>query len=113
MKGKIYASILNKIEKEGAIHACLIDPDESKQSIENAGRMAALADQAGTDLFFIGGSTAFDQTYIDKTILEIKKNSTKPVIIFHHTPSVKDFYNNKFHDNWPKDMQAKWQKIIN
>ncbi len=82
MNGKTYTSILNKIEKEGAIHACLIDPDESKQSIETAGRMAALAEQAGTDLFFIGGSTAFDQTYINETILEIKRNSIKPVIIF-------------------------------
>lgn len=36
----------------------------------------------------------------------------KPVIIFHHTPSVKDFYNNKFHDSWPNDAQAKWQKMI-
>lgn len=82
MNGKLYASILDKIEKEGALHASLIDPDEFKQSIENAGRMAALADQAGTDLFLIGGSTAFDQIYINKTILEIKKNSNKPVIIF-------------------------------
>lgn len=42
----------------------------------------------------------------------LKDAKGKPVIIFHHTPSVKDFYNNKFRDSWPSDMQAKWQKLI-
>jgi phosphoglycerol geranylgeranyltransferase len=44
--------------------------------------MAAYADKAGTDMFFVGGSTCFDQAYIEKTIRAIKKNSNKPVIIF-------------------------------
>ncbi len=44
--------------------------------------MAQYADQAGTDAFFVGGSTCFDQCFVDKTIEAIKENTRKPVIIF-------------------------------
>ena len=36
-----------------------------------------------------------------------------PAIIFHHTPSVDDFYNNSLHDGWDKEYQEQWQVILN
>ncbi len=77
-----YEHILNKLKTDGALHVTLIDPDEMKQSALVAGKMAALADKAGTDMFFVGGSTCFSQAFIEKTMKAIKKNSDKPVIIF-------------------------------
>ena len=74
--------IVNKIKQEGAVHVTLIDPDEMKQSAHTAGKMAALADKAGTDMFFVGGSTCFNQSFIEKTMKAIKKNSDKPLVIF-------------------------------
>ena len=59
-----YDYIINKIKEEGALHVSLIDPDELKQSVTTAGKMAALADKAGTDMFFVGGSTAFCQNFM-------------------------------------------------
>ncbi len=73
---------MNSIAEKGAIHISLIDPDILKQSPKKAGKMAQYADRAGTDAFFVGGSTCFDQTYVDKTIEAIKENTQKPVIIF-------------------------------
>jgi phosphoglycerol geranylgeranyltransferase len=77
-----YHLILNKLKQEGALHASLIDPDELKQPASVAGRMADLADKAGTDMFFVGGSTCFSQGFIEKTQKAIKKSSNKPLIIF-------------------------------
>ena len=37
----------------------------------------------------------------------------KPVILFHHGPSVDDFYNNSFHDGWAKTAKENWVKLIN
>ena len=43
----------------------------------------------------------------------LKKSSGKPVIIFHHSPSVENFYNNKFHRGWEKEIRAKWVRLVN
>ncbi|MHA1680702.1 MAG: geranylgeranylglyceryl/heptaprenylglyceryl phosphate synthase [Promethearchaeota archaeon] len=77
-----YNFLVRKIKEDGCIHASLIDPDEMKQSVATAGKMAAYADEAGTDVFFVGGSTCFNQTFIERTMKAIKKNSDKPIIIF-------------------------------
>jgi phosphoglycerol geranylgeranyltransferase len=44
--------------------------------------MAKYAEDAGTDVILVGGSTAFDQTYVDKTIEVIKSKVSVPIIIF-------------------------------
>lgn len=46
-----------------------------------------------------------------KRVLEKTRN--KPVIIFHHTPSVEDFYLNKMHKGWKKEIRNRWEKLIN
>ena len=43
----------------------------------------------------------------------LKKSKGKPVIVFHHAPSVDDFYNNEFHKRWKKEIREKWVKLIN
>ncbi len=37
----------------------------------------------------------------------------KPVILFHHGPSVNDFYNNRFHGAWAKKTKENWVTLIN
>ncbi|MBD3186289.1 geranylgeranylglyceryl/heptaprenylglyceryl phosphate synthase [Candidatus Bathyarchaeota archaeon] len=78
----MYNHILTKIKQDGCLHASLIDPDEMKQSARTAGKMAAFADDAGTDVFFVGGSTCFNQRFIERTMKAIKKNTDKPIVIF-------------------------------
>jgi len=37
----------------------------------------------------------------------------KPAIVFHHTPSVEDFYRNRMHKGWAPDVREKWIDLIN
>jgi len=43
----------------------------------------------------------------------LKKADGKPVIVFHHTSSVEDFYRNKMHDGWKDEVRNKWSELIN
>lgn len=76
---KVMEYILEKLKKE-RLHMTLIDPD--KQSAPQAGKLAAIAVELGTDAIMVGGSTGVTQKKMDDTIIEIKKNSRVPVIIF-------------------------------
>jgi phosphoglycerol geranylgeranyltransferase len=81
-KSNTYEYILNKLNKEGALHFSLLDPDPMRQSPTKAAKMAKLAQDAGTDAIMVGGSTAHDQGYVDKTIEKIKEKIDIPIIIF-------------------------------
>jgi phosphoglycerol geranylgeranyltransferase len=81
-EGLIYNYLIEKINKEGALHFSLIDPDPMNQSPSKAAKMASYAEKAGTDAILIGGSTAFDQGFVDKTICKIKDKIETPIIIF-------------------------------
>ncbi|MHA1274796.1 MAG: geranylgeranylglyceryl/heptaprenylglyceryl phosphate synthase [Promethearchaeota archaeon] len=81
-KTKVYDYIINKINKEGALQFSLIDPDPLRQTPNKAARMAKYAQEAGTDAIMVGGSTAHDQSYVDKTIELIKNKVEVPIIIF-------------------------------
>ena len=37
----------------------------------------------------------------------------KPVILFHHAPSVKNFYNNKVYRGWRSEIKAQWIELLN
>lgn len=78
----IYEYIIDKINKEGALQFSLIDPDPLRQTPIKAARMAKYAEEAGADAIMVGGSTAHDQGYVDKTIELIKNKLGIPVIIF-------------------------------
>ncbi|MHA2010027.1 MAG: phosphoglycerol geranylgeranyltransferase [Promethearchaeota archaeon] len=77
-----YEYIIKKVNNEGALHFSLIDPDPMRQSPNKAAKMAKFAEQAGTDAILIGGSTVFNQDFVDKTIMAIKDNVDVPIIIF-------------------------------
>ena len=77
-----YEYIIKKINNEGALHFSLIDPDPLRQGPNKAAKMANFAEDAGTDAILIGGSTVFDQSFVDKTIQAIKNKVKIPIIIF-------------------------------
>jgi len=79
---KTYKYIINKINKEGALHFSLIDPDPLRQGPNKAAKMAQYAEEAGTDAILIGGTTVFNQSFVDKTVLAIKEKINIPIIIF-------------------------------
>ena len=81
-KTNTYEYLINKINQEGTLHFSLIDPDPTKQSPSKAGKIALVAEQAGTDAILIGGSTVFDQSFVEATILAIKEKVKLPIIIF-------------------------------
>ena len=78
----IYRYILEKINQDGALHFTLIDPDPTRQNPIKAANMAKYAEEAGSDAILIGGSTIFDQNFVDTTIDMIKKEVNIPIIIF-------------------------------
>lgn len=43
----------------------------------------------------------------------LKQSSGKPVIIFHHSPSVNDFYRNRMHAGWKQAVRQQWVELIN
>jgi phosphoglycerol geranylgeranyltransferase len=75
----IYSQIYNLTLKR-KVHMTLIDP--ASQNISRSTEIAIEAERAGTDFFMIGGSTSIDMKVMDDTISGIKKETTKPVIIF-------------------------------
>ncbi|MBL7133481.1 MAG: metallophosphoesterase [Phycisphaerae bacterium] len=43
----------------------------------------------------------------------LKRAGSRPAIVFHHTPSVDDFYRNRMHAGWDSTLRAKWTKLLN
>ncbi|MFQ6072804.1 MAG: geranylgeranylglyceryl/heptaprenylglyceryl phosphate synthase [Methanosarcinales archaeon] len=75
----------NIVDKEGAAHLTLIDPDS--QTPEKASEIAVQAMQGGTDAIMVGGSTSVGSAVLDQTVLEIKKNTSLPIILFPSSAS--------------------------
>lgn len=75
----VYSELLEKMKGQ-KLHMTLIDPD--KQSPGVAGDMASTAESLGSDAIMIGGSTGVTQEILDATVLEIKENTSIPVILF-------------------------------
>ena len=78
--GSTWDRILKVIKNLGVAHFTLIDPDPIKQSAEDAGQIARLAEKAGSNGIMVGGSTAFG--IIEESVKEIKKHVEIPVILF-------------------------------
>ena len=76
---KVLNYIMDRLERE-KMHMTLIDPD--KQSALDAGNLAKIAGELGTDAIMVGGSTGVTQKKMDETIIAIKENVNVPVIIF-------------------------------
>ena len=76
---KVLGYILDRVAR-GKVHMTLIDPD--KQVAGEAGRLASMASDAGTDAMMVGGSTGVTQAKVDGTVRAIKAGCDVPVILF-------------------------------
>jgi len=70
------------VSKGGKHHFTLIDPD--KQSPQEAGKLAAVAERYGTDAIMIGGSTA-GHAVTDAVTAAVKAATKLPTILFPST----------------------------
>jgi 3',5'-cyclic AMP phosphodiesterase CpdA len=43
----------------------------------------------------------------------LKRAGRKPVVVFHHTPSVENFYRNQMHDGWRNKYREDWERLLN
>jgi len=50
----VYSYLMDKLEKEGAIHFTLIDPDPEKSDPKSAAEMASMAEECGTSAIMVG-----------------------------------------------------------
>ncbi len=80
VSGPVWKTLLKVLKEQGVVHLTLIDPDPVKQSVDEAGKIAKLAEAAGSNGIMIGGSTAFG--IIDETIQTIKQQVQIPLILF-------------------------------
>lgn len=77
---KVEELLKKTIARDGAAHLTLIDP--AKQEPRVAGEIAADAASARSDGIMVGGSTRAGGELLDQTVLEIKKATKLPVILF-------------------------------
>lgn len=66
--------------KQGAVHVTLIDP--SRQAPDAAGRLAETAQEVGSDLIFVGGSSGVTQKTLSETATLVKQRASIPVLFF-------------------------------
>ncbi len=71
--------LINKVAKK-KLHFSLLDPD--KQKPVAAGFLAKTAEDAGSSVIMVGGSTLISQQQVDETVKAIKANTSIPVILF-------------------------------
>ncbi len=76
---KVQKYIEQKLD-QGAVHITLIDP--SRQVPEAAGRLAETAQEVGSDLIFVGGSSGVTQRALTETAEVVKKRTSIPVLFF-------------------------------
>ena len=75
----ITKDILKKLGNK-KLHFSLLDPED--QTPEEAGKLARLAEEAGSSAMMVGGSTLVSAEQVDETVKAIKSNSKLPVILF-------------------------------
>ncbi len=72
--------IHESIEKRGAIHMTLLDPQKTRPS--GCADIAAEAEKAGTSAIMVGGSTLASNNLLDEVVRDIKASVRAPVILF-------------------------------
>lgn len=72
--------IMEKIEKDGAIHMTLLDPDKTRSN--DCASIAREAERAGTAAVMIGGSTLASSYDLDEAVKDVKRAVKVPVILF-------------------------------
>jgi len=84
MPSSVYNSLLNKKISGQKSFAVLIDPD--KVTMQETDTLCKLAEDARVDYLFVGGSLIVSN-HLDDIILQIKKNTSIPVVLFPGSPS--------------------------
>ncbi|MCR4368977.1 MAG: geranylgeranylglyceryl/heptaprenylglyceryl phosphate synthase [archaeon] len=79
-QGKVYKGILKRLEEKRGLVFTVIDPPN--QEPVTAGKIARIVEDAGVDAICVGGSVGAQGELLDQTILQIKDNSSLPVILF-------------------------------
>jgi phosphoglycerol geranylgeranyltransferase len=67
-------------EKKRALHFTLLDPD--RQTPKEAGALARLCRDAGTDAILVGGSGRFPASLLERTVRAVKAQVDLPTILF-------------------------------
>lgn len=80
MVGQVERYLLNKIQKDGAIHITLIDPE--KITPKSAAHIAREAESGQTAAIMVGGSTLVSTSHLDDVVKAIKSAVKIPVILF-------------------------------
>jgi len=79
-KRRVETYLVKQIKKDGAICCGLIDSENITGS--EAVKIVNEIDEAGVAAILVGGSTAMDQIELDKVVRDLKKATSKPVILF-------------------------------
>lgn len=80
----ILKDIEHKAKNNQKLLAVLVDPDKGKK--EHLSQLAAIANEAKVDLFFVGGSLMVGDE-MEETISTLKSLSNIPIILFPGSPS--------------------------
>ncbi len=77
---KVYNYLLEEIDKKGAIHLSLIDPE--RVSLDDIPKIAKSIENGGSSGIMVGGSIGVLQCYLDEIVKEVKSSTSLPVILF-------------------------------
>ena len=78
--GTIEKYLLRRIQKDGAIHLTLIDPEKATAS--SASRIAKRVEEYNTTAIMVGGSTTTSTSHLDNVVKAIKHTVKVPIILF-------------------------------
>ncbi len=78
--GKVEKYINDELSRKGGLLFTLIDPDDHTE--DSAVQTAKNANEAGTDLILIGGSTLSSQEKLDNVAKGIKESVSIPIVLF-------------------------------
>lgn len=78
--GRVERYLIDKINREGAVHIPLIDPENV--TVEEAAEIASKAEKAGSAAIMVGGSTAASVPKLNCVVKSIKSKISIPVILF-------------------------------
>ncbi len=82
-QGPFLPWLLEKV-KEGPVHFTLIDPDKTPGA--KAGEAAARAEELGTDVLLLGGSTGITSERMGEAARSVHDRTSLPVVIFPQGP---------------------------
>lgn len=100
-----------------------IDPDNLEAThqayLENFGGLVTRTEYRGVVFLLIYTEPLRTHIVLDdyqplvQLEAHLKSSSGKPVIVFHHAPSIGSFYKNTRHRGWKKEIREEWVRLLN